>query len=246
MEGGVDELTRRLTDPETRDRIRRAVEEDVPSWPSWLPGAWPHNLVRATGWRNIRLISAVDPDNSRFAGMSFVEIARETGKSPFDAAADMLLAEGGGAMALYIGCSGDDDDDDPWHRRLIAHPQASIQTDAIVTGRGLPHPAAYGAFPKCLRQYCRETRLVPLEEMIRKMTSQSLARFGIRDRGLIRAGAAADLVLFDPDTVADRATYQEPDQYPVGIEYVLINGVPVVERGEYSRQKCGQVLRRPG
>lgn len=246
MEGGVAELVKRLSDPETRERIRLSVEEDMPGWPSWLPGAWPHNLVRATGWKNIRLISAAHAENKQFEGMSFLEISRKLGKSPFDAAADMLLEEKGAAMALYIGSSGENDSDDPWHKKLIAHHQVSIETDAIVTGRGIPHPAAYGAFPKCLRQYCREEQLVPLEEMIRKMSWQSLARFGIRDRGIIREGARADLVLFDPDTVTDRATYEDPVQYPLGIESVLINGIPVLENGVYSGEKCGRVLRRTG
>ena len=244
LEGGMDALAERLADPEIREQVRVSVEEDMPGWPSWLPGAWPHNLVGATGWTNIRLISALLGENQRFEGMSFTEIGEATGKTPFDAAADMIMAERGPTMALYIGSSGVDDADDPWHRKLIAHHQVSIETDAIVTGRGLPHPAAYGAFPRCLGHYCRELSLVPIEEMVRKMTSQSLMRFGVRDRGVIREGAWADLTLFDPETVSDRATYQKPEQFPTGIEYVLINGDLVLDRGNYTHALCGQVLRK--
>ncbi len=244
LEGGMDALADRLANPETREQIRVSVEEDMPGWPSWLPGAWPHNLVGATGWDNIRLISALLEENQRFEGMSFTEIGEATGKTPFDAAADMIMAERGPTMALYIGSSGIADDNDPWHQKLIAHHQVSIETDAIITGRGLPHPAAYGAFPRCLGHYCRDLGLVPLEEMIRKMTSQSLMRFGVRDRGVIREGVWADLTLFDPATVADRGTYQKPDQYPIGVEYVLINGDVVLDQGTYSHALGGCVLRK--
>ena len=106
--------------------------------------------------------------------------------------------------------------DDPWHRKLVAHHQAAIETDAIVTGRGIPHPAAYGAFPKCLGHYSRDLGLVPMEEMVRKMTSLSLWPLRSAGSGVRREGAFADITLFDPKTVADRATYEEPAQYPTG------------------------------
>ena len=244
LEGGITELAKRLQDRETRERIRLSVEEDMPGWPSWLPGAWPHNLVGATGWGNIRLISAVKEGNKRYEGMSFTEIAEATGKTPFDAAADMIIEEQGPTMALYIGSSGIDEMDDPWHQKIIAHHQVSIETDAIVTGRGIPHPAAYGAFPKCLGHYSRDLGLVPMEEMVRKMTSQSLQRFGVRDRGFIKEGFWADITIFKPETVADKATYENPAQYPEGIEYVLINGTVVLENGRYTGELCGRVLRK--
>ena len=244
LEGGMADLAARLRDRETRERIRRSVEDDMPGWPSWLPGAWPHNIAGATGWDNIRLMSAVKPENRRYEGMSFTEIAHATGRTPFDAAADMVMEEQGPTMALYFGSSGIDDMDDPWHQKLVAHHRASIETDAIVTGRGIPHPAAYGAFPKCLGHYSRDLGLVPMEEMVRKMTSQSLCRFGVRDRGVLREGAFADITLFDPKTIADRATYAEPAQYPEGIEAVIMNGTPVLEKGEYTGALCGAVLRK--
>ena len=244
LEGGMADLAARLRDRETRERIRRSVEDDMPGWPSWLPGAWPHNLVGATGWENIRLISAIKPENKRYEGMSFVEIGAATGRTPFDAAADMIMEEKGPTMALYIGSSGIDEMDDPWHRKLVAHDQVAIETDAIVTGRGIPHPAAYGAFPKCLGRYSRDLNLVPMEEMVRKMTSLSLERFGVPDRGFVRAGAFADLVIFDPETVADNATYEEPKRYPTGIEVVIVNGVPVLENSHYSAALAGKVLRK--
>ena len=244
LEGGINELAKRLQDRNTRELIRRSVEDDIPCWPSWLPGAWPHNLVEATGWKNIRLISAIKEENKKYEGMSFVEIAEATGKTPFDAAADMIMEEQGPTMALYIGSSGIDEMDDPWHQKLIAHHQVSIETDAIITGRGIPHPAGYGAFPKCLGHYTRDLGLVPMEEMVRKMTSQALRRFGVKDRGMIREGAFADITIFNPETIADNATYSNPKQYPDGIEFVIINGTLVLQKGEYNCKLCGRVLRK--
>jgi len=244
LEGGMEQLASRLADPETRENIRRSVEEDMPGWPSWLPGAWPHNLVSATGWSNIRLISAIRPENARFEGMSFTEIAETLGKPPFDAAADMIMQEQGPTMALYVGSSGIDEMEDPWHQKLIAAHQVSIETDAIITGRGIPHPAGYGAFAKCLGHYTRDLQLVPMEDMIRKMTSQSLQRFGIYDRGILREGAWADITIFDEQAIQDNATYENPAQFAEGISFVLINGQVVLENGCYSPDLCGQVLKK--
>ncbi len=244
LEGGMAELAKRLRDKETREKIRISVEEDMPGWPSWLPGAWPHNLVGATGWGNIRLISAIKEENKKYEGMSFTEIAEATGKPPFDAAADMIVEEQGPTMALYVGSSGVDEMNDPWHQKIIAHHHVSIETDAIVTGRGIPHPAAYGAFPKALGRYSRDLGLVDMEEMVRKMTSQSLQRFGVKNRGFIRESCWADITIFNPHTVADETTYENPKQYPEGIEYVIINGTPVVQKGRYSGELCGRVLRK--
>ena len=145
---------------------------------------------------------------------------------------------------LIFNLSGDEENED-WLRHTLRHPLAALETDAILTGRGLPHPAAYGTFPRILGRYVRELRLIPLEEAVRKMTSFCAQRLGIKDRGTLRAGNCADITLFDPATVTARATYAEPRQFPVGILYVVINGKVVVERGTYhGDRKAGQVLRR--
>jgi N-acyl-D-amino-acid deacylase len=244
LAGGVEALLERLSDPEQRQRIRRSIEEDIPGWPCWIPGAWPHNLVEATGWANVGLLWVEGEANKDLEGKTIAEIARARGVDPFEAAADLVLAEHGHAMALYIGVSGDLSDDSGL-RTLLSHPWAAIETDAILTGRGVPHPAAYGAFPRVLGHYAREARLFSLEEAVRKMTSLPAQRLGLRSRGRIDEGNWADLVVFDAATVDDQATYRQPDAQPSGVHYVLVNGEVVVRNGTVDRTiRNGRVIRR--
>lgn len=246
LAGGVDALLARLRDSGTRQRIRQSVEEDVPGWPCWMPDGWPHNLVGATGWRNVYVIWVQSERNKHLEGKSLQTIADEQGKHPFEVAADLTLQEHGHAMCLYFGVSGEPGEES-WLEKLMSHPCASFETDAIITGRGVPHPAGYGAFPRVLGHFVRNRRLFPLEEAIRRITSLPAQRFGLRHRGILRRGAYADLVVFDPITIGDRATYTAPTQEPVGIDYVLINGQVVVDHGELILGTlAGQVIRKGG
>jgi N-acyl-D-amino-acid deacylase len=243
LDGGVPKLLERLRDGETRAHIKRDIEQVIPQWPTWTAGGWPHNLVEATGWANTWIMWVESEKNKSFEGKSLARLAEETGKDPFDVAADLILEESGQVTALYFGVSGDGEEE--WAlRQILQHPRAAIETDAFSLGRGKPHPALYGSFPKVLGQYVRDERLMTLEEAVRKMTSLSAERFGLKDRGLLREGYWADITVFDPETVLDNTTYLEPDSPPSGIEYVLVNGDVVVERGEPDVSVlAGQVLR---
>jgi N-acyl-D-amino-acid deacylase len=243
LDGGVPKLLERLRDPATRKRIERDIEKVIPTWPTWRPGGWPHNLVEATGWENVWIMWVESEENKSFEGKSLAWLAEETGKNPFDVAADLILAEQGHVTALYIGVSGDLHEE--WAlRQILQHPNASIETDAFSLGRGKPHPALFGSFPKVLGQYVREERLLSLEEAIRKMTALSAARFQLKDRGVLRKGYWADVTVFDPDAVWGPATYVEPDLAPGGIEYVLVNGVVLVDRGTVDTETlAGKVIR---
>lgn len=129
-------------------------------------------------------------------------------------------------------------------RKIVSHPRASICTDAIINGRGLPHPAAYGSFPKVLSYFSRDLGLFTMEEAVRKMTSMSMQRFGIRDRGLIREGCFADITILDEAVVGEKGTYLAPAHFAEGIRYVIINGTPVLRDGVYNGRLCGHVLRK--
>jgi len=243
LEGGVDKLIERLQDRETRKRIEQDVAEAQPGWPPWLPGGWPNSFAKSSGWDNIVVIWVGSKANKHLEGKILSEIAKGAGKTPFDAAADLIVQERGQIMALYFGFDGDMETDEG-KRKLIANPRAAINTDAILTGRGVSHPAAYGAFPRVLGYFSRELGLFTMEEAVRKMTSMSMQRFGIMDRGLIRPGFFADLTIFNPETVNETGTYFDPAHFPEGIKYVIINGAPVVENGVYNGELCGHVLRK--
>jgi N-acyl-D-aspartate/D-glutamate deacylase len=139
--------------------------------------------------------------------------------------------------------SGDRDNEEPI-KAIIKHPLGGYATDAIDIGRGKPHPAAYGTYPRILGKYVREEKLLTLEDAIRRMTSFPASRLGIRDRGIIGEGYFADLVLFDPDRVRDRATFEDPRQFAEGIDCVIINGQPLLEGGNLKNLRPGKVLRK--
>ncbi len=245
FEGGMEKFMARLRDPQQREQIRHDVENMTSEWPTWMPGRWPHNLVRATGWKNIWLIWVPGEKNAQYVGRSMVEIAKDKNVTPFDAAVEILLAENGNAMALYFGVSGDLTSDEGL-RKFLVHPNGAINTDAILTGSGVPHPAAFGAFPRVLGQYVRERKILSLQEAIRKMTSLTAQRFGIHDRGLIKEGMKADITVFDEKEIYDNATYTDSTRPPSGMEYVIINGEVILEKGVVNKlSRAGRVLRRP-
>lgn len=243
LDGGVPRLLERLRDPPTRARIRKDIESLIPEWPTWRPGGWPHNLVEATGWENVWIMFVESEANKHLEGKSVARIAAETGEEPFDVAADLILEEQGGVTALYLGVSGDLDEE--WAlQQIIQHPDASIETDAFSLGRGKPHPGLFGSFPKVLGEYVREHRLMSLEDAVRRMTSLSAERFGLADRGRLAEGCWADVTVFDPDTIWDNTTYLEPELTPSGIDYVLVNGTVVVDRGRVDTgTMAGRVVR---
>jgi len=221
IEGGVGRFIERLKNDEVRKSIK----------------------IKVAGWENTVIISVGSAANKHLEGKTIVEIAEATGKTPLDAAADLIVQERGQVMALYFGVSGDLSGDEEL-RKIISNPRASINTDAILTGRGRPHPAAYGAFPKVLGYFSRDLGLFTLEDAVRKMTSMSLQRFGIKDRGLIREGCFADITIFDEATVGERGTYFDSAHFPDGIKHVIINGTPVLQDGVYNGKLCGSVLRK--
>jgi N-acyl-D-amino-acid deacylase len=244
LDGGVERLLDRLRDEDTRARIKHDVEHVTPDWPTWRPGGWPHNLVEATGWENVWIMWVESERNKSVEGKSVARLAEDTGSDPFDVAADLILQERGHVTALYVGVSGDLEHE--WAlRQIVQHPNACIETDAFALGRGKPHPALHGAFPRVLGQYVREEGLLTLEEAVRRMTSLSAERFQLGDRGLVRKGYWADLTVFDPGSVSDRTTYLDPEAAPTGIDLVLVNGAVVAEDGRVATDtRSGQVIRR--
>jgi N-acyl-D-aspartate/D-glutamate deacylase len=163
------------------------------------------------------------------------------GKDPVDALCDLLISEEGSADAIYFSMSEAD------VRLAMQQPWVGIGSDGTAVNPdlkfvGKPHPRFYGSFPRVLGYYVREQKLLTLADAIRKMTSFSAQITGLTDRGLLRPGMGADIVIFDPKTVRDKATFEYPHQYPVGIPYVIVNGVVVLDKGQHTGAKPGRVL----
>jgi len=243
LSGGVEAFLSRLRDPGDRARMRREVGTVVPAWPPWEGSGWIMNLVREVGWERI-FVGHVNGSANRPAVMkSLRELGEMRGRDPFDAVSDLMLEEGGVVTQLIFGISGDAATDTPL-LPLLRHPTRALVSDAWDIGKGSPHPGAYGAFPRVLGHYALERGVMSLEEAIRKMTSLPAARMGMATRGVLRAGAYADMVVFDPGRVRDRSTCREPRLYPDGIERVFVNGREAARDGRLTGVAAGRVLRR--
>lgn len=243
LEGGVDQLVERLKDRKTRERIGRDIERKKPQWPPYRRNGWPHNLVRAVGWETIYIGYVESRKNKRYENRSLSELAVITGKHPFDAISDLIIEEHGQVSMLIFEVSGERDDRERL-AKYARHRLSAFCTDAEDYGRGLPHPAAYGAFARILSKFVREDRTLTLEEAVRKMTSYPAQIFGLKDRGMIRPGAFADLVVFDPRRVIDLANFKRPRREATGIELVIINGRVSFEKHQVKNHLHGSVIRR--
>lgn len=243
LEGGIPRLLRRLEEPETRRRIRLEIETRVPEWPPWKRGGWPHNLVEAVGWDAIYVASVRPGGPLDLVGRSLAEIASAEGRPPFEVVSDLMRSQEGQVGQLVGEISGREGEETAL-LAILRHPSAAVITDAEDYGRGLAHPAHAGAFARALR--LAQDRLgMPLEEIVHRMTGRPASLVRLEDRGVLREGAYADLVVFDPARVRDRATWQEPRRPAEGISYVLVNGKIVVEDGIYLGGLPGRVLRAP-
>jgi N-acyl-D-amino-acid deacylase len=225
MDGGPERLKRALRDPADRARIA----EDLNGTAGWGPGArnWHENWLT-----NFHL-----PHNKRYDGHSIADIAEARGQAPLDALLDLLAEEGLGLSTVGLGTNA--------HTlpAFVAHPYGMIGSDALLFGDH-PNPRTYGCFPLVLAEFVRAERHLRLPEAIRKMTSFPAQRIGIPDRGLLRDGFKADLVIFDKRTVKTRATKDNPKVYPEGIPYVVVNGQLVVDQGHHTNVFPGRALRR--
>jgi N-acyl-D-amino-acid deacylase len=199
--------------------------------------------VKAAGWENIYIGYIPSEKNKHYEGLNLIELGEKMRKSPFEAITDLMIEEKGAISQLIFGVSGDRENEEPI-KAIIRHPLGGYATDAVDIGRGKPHPAAYGMYPRLLGRYVREEKLVTLEDAIRRMTSFPANRLGIKERGMIVEGYVADLVLFDPDRIRDRSTYENPRQFPEGIHQVIVNGQLLLENGEIRKIRPGKVLRK--
>ncbi len=226
--GGGESTLARLRDSATRARIRQALIDGSDGFQG-MPIDWSLVVIAGAGLER----------NRPWVGLSIQDVAARAGQDPFDFYFDLLIAEELGLGSLVF--SGNEDN----VRAIMQHPAHTAGSDGITVG-DRPHPRAWGTFARYLGEYVRTLGLIRLEEMVRKMTSAPCQRLGFLDRGLIRVGAAADVVCFDAERVRDTATYEQPRQHPVGIPYVLVNGVLVKDQDRHTGATPGRALRRTG
>ena len=233
LEGGMPKTLQRLKDPSSRAQIKQQFINPPPPLQEGPP--W-ENYAKDAGWENIKISSVMSGKNQSWVGKSVAEIAEAKGKDPAEATLDLLLEEEGRVGMIIFSM------DEEKMVMGLRHPLGMICTDGLLGGK--PHPRVYGTFPRVLGRYVRERKDMPLEEAVRKMTSLPAKRLGLKDRGVVAGGMAADLVVFDPETVSDLATYENPRQYPLGIRHVIVNGVHSVKDGQFTGQLGGRVLKR--
>ena len=233
QEGGRETILKRLSDETTRRRILTAISSAIENDRG---GGDPANVVLASC-----------PFDQSLAGKSLAQILRERNRpASVDQAADLVveLVQKGTCLAVYHAMSEDD------LVRIMKHPATMIASDAAPGipkfGLAVPHPRAYGTFARVLGVYVREKKVLTLEDAIRKMSSFPAQRMGIRDRGVLRPGLKADIVVFDPATIIDRATFEKPHQYADGVSVVLVNGQVTLAAGQMTGQRAGRALRREG
>ncbi len=241
-EGGREQLLARLRDPAQHDRLKKDIRNGLAGW-------YNHYLAVGGDWSRMLVNADLSAKNKRFEGRTMDRIiaARSEGRTPtpdpLNVLFEFLLEENGSISTIYAHHTEAD------MNLVMTQPWCSIGSDGSAYAtegplrRGKPHPRNFGTFPRVLGVYVRERGLLRLEDAVRKMTSLNAAKLGIHDRGILRPGLYADITLFDPEKVIDRSTYLEPFQYNEGIEYVIVNGKLVLDRGRHTGLRPGRVLR---
>ena len=224
-EGGVDVMLEKISDGKVRDKIRRELKDFE--------------------WNKAFIAYLPSRDSEKYVGRSVGEIAESEKADPTDVLCDILLENDGTGLYVYRNRR-----NEAYVLKTLRDPNQFIMSDGWGFAPyepyniGKPHPRCYGAFPRVLGWYVRECEIIPLQEAIRKMTSGPALKMGIKDRGLLREGFWADITIFNPETIIDRATFDDPHRYPMGIEYVILNGQLVIDEGEHTGVRAGKVLRR--
>ena len=227
QEGGVDRMLARLTDPADRERLLGELRESEAARPRWAR-------------------TFVSSFRDEVDGLSILDLGEARGVTPEEGLLELLIEQEGEGFQISFG------NEEPNLVQALAQPFTHIGSDGSALAAGMrtpmgkPHPRSFGTYPRVLAKYVREERLLTLEEAIRKMSAAPANRLGLADRGVLRPGMRADLILFDPDTVQDEATFEEPERYPTGIPWVFVNGVAVIAEGEPTGELPGHVLRGPG
>jgi N-acyl-D-amino-acid deacylase len=238
QEGGRKAWIDRLRDPAVRARVKQEMNTPTRAWDNgWLAAGTPENII-LVGFKKEHL--------KPLSGKTLAEVAAARGRSGEDTAIDLVVEDESNVGAAFFSMAEENIRKEvgvPWIS--FCSDAQSVATEGVFLKRS-PHPRTYGTFARLLGKYVRDERLIPLEEAVRRLTALPAGNLRIRDRGRLAPGYFADVVVFDPATIADRATFKQPHQYSVGVQYVLVNGTPVLAEGEHTGAKPGRVVRGPG
>ncbi len=236
-EGGIDQWIARMQDPDTRARLIKAMQENPDDW---------DNRLASGGAESVLLVEFRNPDLKHLAGMTLAEVAQQRGMSPEETAMDLVIEDRTRVGAMYFNQSED------VVRKAIQQPWVSFCTDAVsIAAEGDQllnhrHPRTYGTFPRVLGHYVRDLELLSLEQAVHRASGLPATNLSLRNRGFLREGYFADVLVFDPATIQDHATFEEPHQYSTGMEKVFVNGELVFDNGEHTGALPGQFVRGPG
>ncbi|WP_294403243.1 amidohydrolase family protein [uncultured Clostridium sp.] len=226
-DGGTDKLVKRLKDEELRKKMKEDIRNGIPGW---------DNFIEFAGTEGIYITSVATPQNQDVVGLNLDELGKKKGKDPLDAVFDLLLEEKNAVgMVDFYGT-------EEHVKKIIKRPEMNACTDGLLSGK--PHPRVYGAFPRILGKYVRKEKILSLEEAVYKLTGKAAETFLMNKRGFIKEGYFADITIFNPKTIIDKGTFTEPEQYPEGIEYVIVNGTIALENGKEKIERVGKVIRR--
>ena len=238
-EGGLDKMLARLKDPATRERIKSDMADAKAT-------TWENQWQGSNGGDGVMLSSVLNPELRKYEGQTLTQIGRSMGKDPRDAVMDLVIADRGESSVIISIMSEED------VRTALKHPLVGVGTDSGVQAEdgklseSKSHPRAWGSFPRILGKFVRDERLLTLEEAIRKMTSKAATRVHLADRGVLRPGLMADVTVFDPATIRDVSTFEDPKHYSVGVRHVFVNGRRVVADGAITAERPGRPLKGPG
>ena len=236
QEGGREKMLERLRNPAERAKMRRDIEANTEV----------ENLLLGATFGGVQIAALPAGKDQSILGKRLSQIAAERHQDEWETLFSILLEYDGQVGAMFHMMSEDD------VRTAMRYPWVSVGTDSAAIrpdgplGAGQPHPRSYGTYPRILGRYVRDEHLLPLPEAIRKMTSLAASQMKIADRGTVKSGAFADIVVFDPNTIADTATFEKPQQYPIGVDMVIVNGAVTLEGARHTGVHAGRALYGPG
>lgn len=228
-DGGTDKLIERLNDEKLREKMKKDIKEGIPGW---------DNFIDFAGLEGIFITFVKNEESEKYVGMNLIELGEATGKDPYDAIFDLIRDEENivGLVDFY--------GKEEHIKTFMMRDEQNVCTDGIIGAK--PHPRLYGAFARVLGKYCRDEKVFPVEVAIRKMTGKAADTIGLTDRGYLKDGYAADILVIDFDNIKDNGDYTNPKQLATGIDYSIVNGNILIDEGKATPKKAGKVLRFKG